>query len=106
MKPEVQAAIAQSLGELGVLPASAADVARPKENQELNATVAVKIKLKRIGKMREPHYRIVVMDSRTKRDGRAIEEIGLYQPKNDPSVIKGSLTESGLEGCAAPGPFN
>jgi small subunit ribosomal protein S16 len=50
--------------------------------------VATKIRLKRLGKIRSPHYRIVVMDSRTKRDGRAIEEIGLYQPKNDPSVIK------------------
>ena len=50
--------------------------------------MAVKIRLKRLGKIRSPHYRIVVMDSRTKRDGRAIEEIGLYQPKNDPSVIK------------------
>jgi small subunit ribosomal protein S16 len=50
--------------------------------------VAVKIRLKRLGKIRSPHYRIVVMDSRTKRDGRAIEEIGLYQPKNDPSVIQ------------------
>lgn len=50
--------------------------------------MAVKIRLKRLGKIRSPHYRIVVMDSRTKRDGRAIEEIGLYHPKNDPSVIK------------------
>jgi len=50
--------------------------------------VAVKIRLKRLGKIRSPHYRIVVMDARAKRDGRAIEEIGLYQPKNDPSVIK------------------
>jgi small subunit ribosomal protein S16 len=50
--------------------------------------VAVKIRLKRLGKIRSPHYRIVVMDSRTKRDGRAIEEIGLYHPKNDPSVIR------------------
>ena len=50
--------------------------------------MAVKIRLKRLGKIRSPHYRIVVMDSRTKRDGRAIEEIGLYQPKNDPSVIQ------------------
>ncbi len=50
--------------------------------------MAVKIRLKRLGKIRSPHYRIVVMDSRTKRDGRAIEEIGLYQPKNDPSVLK------------------
>jgi small subunit ribosomal protein S16 len=42
----------------------------------------------RLGKMREPHYRIVVADARTKRDGRAIETIGEYHPKSDPSVIK------------------
>ena len=50
--------------------------------------MAVKIRLKRLGKIRSPHYRIVVMDARKKRDGRAIEEIGLYHPKNDPSVIR------------------
>ncbi|MDR3070615.1 MAG: 30S ribosomal protein S16 [Propionibacteriaceae bacterium] len=50
--------------------------------------MAVKIRLKRLGKIRQPYYRIVVMDSRTKRDGRAIEEIGLYHPKNNPSVIE------------------
>jgi small subunit ribosomal protein S16 len=50
--------------------------------------VAVKIKLKRLGKIREPYYRIVVADARTKRDGRAIEEIGKYHPKADPSVIE------------------
>jgi small subunit ribosomal protein S16 len=50
--------------------------------------VAVKIKLKRLGKIRQPHYRIVVADSRTKRDGRAIEEIGVYRPKEDPSFIQ------------------
>jgi small subunit ribosomal protein S16 len=50
--------------------------------------VATKIKLMRLGKMREPHYRIVVADSRTKRDGRAIETIGEYHPKSDPSIIK------------------
>ncbi len=50
--------------------------------------MAVKIRLKRMGKIRSPHYRIVVMDSRAKRDGRAIEEIGLYHPKNEPSVIR------------------
>jgi small subunit ribosomal protein S16 len=49
--------------------------------------VAVKIKLKRMGKMRAPFYRVVVADSRTKRDGRAIEEIGKYHPTHDPSVI-------------------
>ncbi|MFF5448378.1 30S ribosomal protein S16 [Streptomyces sp. NPDC012888] len=50
--------------------------------------MAVKIKLKRLGKIRSPHYRIVVADSRTRRDGRAIEEIGLYQPTYNPSRIE------------------
>ncbi len=50
--------------------------------------MATKIKLMRLGKMREPHYRIIVADSRTKRDGRSIETIGEYHPKSDPSVIK------------------
>ena len=50
--------------------------------------MATKIKLMRLGKMREPHYRIVVADARTKRDGRAIETIGEYHPKSDPSLIK------------------
>lgn len=50
--------------------------------------MATKIRLKRLGKIRTPHYRIVVMDSRTKRDGRAIEEIGQYHPKADPSIIE------------------
>ena len=50
--------------------------------------MAVKIKLKRLGKIREPYYRIVVADARTKRDGRAIEEIGKYHPKADPSLIE------------------
>jgi small subunit ribosomal protein S16 len=50
--------------------------------------VAVKIKLKRLGKIREPYYRVVVADSRTKRDGRAIEEIGKYHPKLEPSLIQ------------------
>ncbi len=50
--------------------------------------MAVKIKLKRMGKMRKAQYRIVVADARTKRDGRAIEEIGIYQPKEEPSLIR------------------
>ena len=50
--------------------------------------MAVKIRLKRMGKIRQPYYRIVVADSRTRRDGRVIEEIGKYHPKNDPSVIE------------------
>ena len=50
--------------------------------------MAVKIRLKRMGKIRAPYYRIVVADSRTKRDGRAIEEIGIYHPTQEPSVIE------------------
>jgi small subunit ribosomal protein S16 len=50
--------------------------------------VAVKIRLLRMGKIRNPQYRIVVADSRTKRDGRAIEQIGVYHPKEDPSLIE------------------
>jgi len=50
--------------------------------------VAVKIRLKRLGKIRAPFYRIVVADSRTKRDGRVIEEIGKYHPTEEPSLIE------------------
>jgi small subunit ribosomal protein S16 len=50
--------------------------------------VAVKIKLKRIGKTRNPQYRIVIADARTARSGRAIEEIGIYQPRQQPSLIR------------------
>ena len=50
--------------------------------------MAVKIRLKRMGKIRAPFYRVVVMDSRTKRNGRAIEEIGIYHPTREPSVVE------------------
>ena len=50
--------------------------------------MAVKIKLMRLGMIRQPYYRIVVADSRTKRDGRVIEEIGKYHPTEHPSVIE------------------
>ena len=50
--------------------------------------MAVKIRLKRLGKIRAPFYRIVVADSRTKRDGRVIEEIGKYHPTEEPSFIE------------------
>nr|WP_285895868.1 30S ribosomal protein S16 [Trueperella bernardiae] len=53
----------------------------------VTAKVAVKIRLKRMGKIREVHYRVVVVDSRKKRDGRVIEEIGYYNPNTEPSVI-------------------
>jgi small subunit ribosomal protein S16 len=50
--------------------------------------MAVKIRLKRLGKIRAPYYRIVVADSRSKRDGRVIEEIGKYHPTEEPSFIE------------------
>ncbi|MCH6196708.1 30S ribosomal protein S16 [Corynebacterium mastitidis] len=50
--------------------------------------MAVKIKLQRLGKIRTPHYRVVIADARTRRDGKVIENIGIYEPKEDPSVIK------------------
>lgn len=50
--------------------------------------MAVRIRLKRIGKIHAPFYRVVVVDSRKKRDGRVIEEVGLYDPTRNPSVIK------------------
>jgi len=50
--------------------------------------VAVKIRLKRMGKIRQPHYRVVVVDGRKKRDGKVIEEIGKYHPKQEPSFIE------------------
>ena len=50
--------------------------------------MAVKIRLKRMGKVRAPHYRIVVVDSRKKRDGKVIEQIGKYHPKEEPSLIE------------------
>lgn len=50
--------------------------------------MATKIRLKRFGKIRSPYYRIVVADSRTKRDGRVIEEIGKYHPTEEPSLIE------------------
>ena len=49
--------------------------------------MATRIRLKRLGKIRAPYYRVVVADSRTKRDGRVIEEIGKYHPTEEPSLI-------------------
>ena len=57
------------------------------QNQEFNQ-VAVKIRLKRMGKKFAPFYRVVVVDSRKKRDGRVIEEIGVYDPMQEPSLIR------------------
>src|SRR5271170_7616562 len=65
-----------------------ASAARQRKLLGEDPPVAVKIKLKRLGKIRAPYYRIVVADARTKRDGRAIEEIGKYHPKAEPSFIE------------------
>jgi small subunit ribosomal protein S16 len=79
--------LAHLSGPLGWSPAGAGPPLRIYRWEKTTA-VAVKIKLKRLGKIREPYYRIVVADSRTKRDGRAIEEIGKYHPKAEPSFIE------------------
>src|SRR5699024_6838306 len=60
----------------------------PEHSEGESTHVAVKIRLKRMGKVREPHYRIVVVDSRKKRDGAVIEQIGQYHPTEEPSFIK------------------
>jgi len=76
---------------LGCLGLVSDNIGSPRLNTsqaEKNKFVAVKIKLKRLGKIHQPMYRIVVADSRTARNGRAIEEIGIYQPKEDPSIIR------------------
>src|SRR3954470_7094294 len=61
---------------------------RRKRTRSTPPTVATKIKLMRLGKMRAPYYRIVAADARTKRDGRSIETIGKYHPKEEPSFIE------------------
>ena len=50
--------------------------------------MAVKIKLQRVGKIRNAQYRVVVADARTRRDGQVIENIGIYHPKEEPSFIR------------------
>src|SRR6266513_4975633 len=73
---------------LSAVPRSARFRRIASQRWEKTTAVAVKIKLKRLGKIREPYYRIVVADARSKRDGRAIEEIGKYHPKQEPSLIE------------------
>ena len=76
---------------MGCLGSGSDNIGNPRLNTsqaEKNKFVAVKIKLKRLGKIHQPMYRVVVADSRTARNGRAIEEIGIYQPKEDPSIIR------------------
>ena len=50
--------------------------------------MAVSIRLKRFGKRGDPHYRVVVIDERRRRDGRQIDTIGIYQPKSDPATVR------------------
>jgi len=50
--------------------------------------MAVSIRLKRFGKRGAPHYRVVVIDERRRRDGRQIDTIGIYQPKSDPATVR------------------
>ena len=76
------------MGCLGLVSANIVLTRLNTSQTEKNKFVAVKIKLKRLGKIHQPMYRVVVADSRTARNGRAIEEIGIYQPKEDPSVIR------------------
>jgi small subunit ribosomal protein S16 len=57
-----------------------------KEFYEVN-TMAVKIRLRRMGQKKSPFYRIIVADSKSPRDGRFIEEIGTYNPNTDPSTF-------------------
>ena len=64
--------------------------------------MAVKIRLKRLGKVRVPQYRIVVVDSRKKRDGRVLEEIGKYHPKED--AVKGTPAPSASPAISTPSP--
>src|SRR6201987_2624591 len=75
-------------GSSAVPPLGAGPPLRLPKRGEKTTVVAVKIKLKRLVKIREPYYRIIVADARTKRDGRAIEEIGKYHPKAEPSLIE------------------
>ena len=63
-------------------------IAELRRDHSKGSIVAVKIKLTRLGKIRNPQYRIIVADSRTRRDGRAIETIGKYHPKEEPSLIE------------------
>jgi len=69
-------------------PHADAAASHPRQETGVTTNVAVKIRLKRMGKIHAPFYRVVIMNSRTKRDGRAIEEIGKYHPTHEPSIIE------------------
>ncbi len=68
--------------------------------------MAVKIKLARFGKIRNPQYRIAVADARNRRDGRAIEVIGRYHPKEDPSSSRSTRSARSTGSASAPSPPN
>lgn len=68
-------------------PAQAAELQRDMYRR-IRLTMAVKIKLTRLGKIRNPQYRIAIADARNRRDGRSIEVIGRYHPKEEPSLIE------------------
>ena len=69
--------------------------------KEVRQKMAVKMRLRRMGQKKAPFYRIVVADSRSPRDGRFIEEIGYYDPNQDPSLIK--FDEEAAKKCPSPG---
>ncbi|MDQ0423860.1 small subunit ribosomal protein S16 [Cellulomonas iranensis] len=79
---------AASSGLTGAPHPTGGTVTPPRRHSGEHHLVATKIRLKRLGKIRQPYYRIVVADSRTKRDGRVIEEIGKYHPTEEPSLIE------------------
>ena len=60
--------------------------------------MAVKIRLRRMGQKKAPFYRVIVADSRSPRDGRFIEEIGYYDPNQEPSVVKIDAEKAGRSG--------
>lgn len=72
-------------GPAGAAPTPAGDVEDP---EEVTEQVAVRMRLTRVGSTKNPIYRIVVVDSRTRRDGRAIETVGHYEPRTEPSAIE------------------
>lgn len=61
---------------------------RPRHREIRGITLAVKLRLMRMGKKKQPTYRVVAADARAPRNGRFIEIIGIYEPRQDPSVVR------------------
>jgi small subunit ribosomal protein S16 len=76
------------LREYGAVSHNVESDEKDKHERRRRINMAVKIRLKRMGAKKKPFYRIVVADSRSPRDGRFIEEIGTYDPLQDPALIK------------------